>query len=142
MSGLDVTVNAELAEIDPTPLHRAAQHVLIEEARTEGELSVTLLADDDIRAINRDYLERDYVTDVIAFSLGDDESLMGDVYIGYEQARRQAAELGVDAGEELVRLVVHGVLHVLGYDHPEGEDRVASPMYERQESLVRTILQG
>ena len=142
MSGLDVIVNAELAEIDPAPLHRAATHVLTAEGRATGELSVTLLADDDIRAINREYLDRDYVTDVIAFSLGDEGSLMGDVYIGYEQAHRQAGELGFDPEEELVRLVVHGVLHVLGYDHPEGEDRTGSPMFERQEALVRAILEG
>ena len=67
---------------------------------------------------------------------------MGDVYIGYEQAHRQAGELGFDPEEELVRLVVHGVLHVLGYDHPEGEDRTGSPMFERQEALVRAILEG
>lgn len=142
MSGIRVIVNAEAAEVDPEPLHRAASHVASAEGRDAGEISVTLLSDDDIRTLNREYLERDYVTDVISFSLGDDGALLGDVYIGIEQARRQAAELGIDPSEELLRLVVHGVLHVLGHDHPEGEDRVDSPMFVRQESLLREILAG
>ena len=142
MADIRVIVNAEAAEVDPEPLHRAALHVVSAEGRDAGEISVTLLPDDDIRTLNREYLERDYVTDVIAFSLGDDDTVLGDVYIGFEQARRQAAEFGAEASEELLRLVVHGVLHVLGHDHPDGDDRVESPMFERQESLLLEILTG
>lgn len=142
MAGLDVIVNAELAEVDPEPLRRAAHHVASSEGRSVGELSLTLLPDDDIRAINREYLSRDYVTDVIAFSLGDGDALLGDVYVGFEQARRQAGELGVDPSEELLRLVVHGVLHVVGHEHPEGPERLESPMFLRQETLLREILEG
>lgn len=105
-----------------------------------GEVSLTLVDDDAIRAINRDFLGKDRVTDVIAFSLGEGGQLLGDVYVGVEQADRQAVELGVDPAEELVRLAVHGTLHVLGHDHPEGEERDRSPMYEFQERLVRDIL--
>ena len=108
-------------------------------ART-GEISVTLLADDEVRAMNRDYLEKDHTTDVIAFSLGDGDAIMGDVYIGYEQALRQAADLGVDEAEELARLAIHGTLHVLGHDHPEGDERAESPMFELQERILREVL--
>jgi probable rRNA maturation factor len=138
--GLDVTVNADLPEVDRDLLRRAAAHVAAAEGHDRGELSVTLVSDEEIRAINRAYLARDYVTDVMAFSLGDADALLADVYVGLEQARRQARELGVDPEEELVRLVVHGVLHVTGHDHPEGPERAESPMFRRQEALLREIL--
>ena len=140
--GVDVHINpGDFAGIDAPRLERAVRHVLDGEGRAEGEVSVTLLDDGGIRELNREYLERDFVTDVIAFALHEpDTPVLGDVYIGFEQCRRQAAECGVDPGEELLRLVVHGTLHVLGYDHPEGEERTRSPMFERQEALVRALL--
>ena len=66
--------------------------------------------------------------------------LVGDVYIGAERAVQQARENGVPVREEFVRLAVHAALHLLGWDHPEGDDRAGSPMYLRQEELVTAIL--
>ncbi len=123
-------------------LEAAVRHTLEEERAPESEISVTLLDDAGIRVLNRDYLDEDRPTDVLSFSLGDEDSPLGDVYIGVEQARRQAAERGIALDEELVRLSVHGTLHVLGYDHPDGPDREASPMFLRQEELVRSVLDG
>lgn len=129
----------------------AAHAAVIEEAvrrtlRGEGtdeaaEISVTLLDDDDIRALNRSYLDRDRATDVLAFALGA-SPLLGDVYVGLDRAREQAAENGIPLEEELVRLAIHGTLHVLGHDHPRGPERVDSPMFELQERLVREVLRG
>jgi len=136
---LDVTVNVDDEEVDPEPLRRAVEHTARSQGCAGGEISVTLLSDDAIRDINRTWLQRDRPTDVIAFSLGEDGPLMGDVYIGVDQARRQAAEAGVPLAEELVRLAVHGTLHTLGHDHPEGDDRAASPMFALQERLVREL---
>ena len=114
----------------------------LSEARADGaEVSLALLADDAIRALNRTHLGRDHPTDVIAFALGG-EPLVGDVYIGWEQAVRQAEELGIDRDEELVRLAVHGTLHVLGHDHPDGPERERSPMFALQERLVREVLEN
>jgi probable rRNA maturation factor len=107
----------------------------------EAQLSITLLDDDAIAELNRRYLGHDGPTDVLAFALqGEAEPPLGDVYIGYQQALRQAGELGVEPAHELARLAVHGTLHVLGYDHPEGDDRTASPMWELQERLLRELL--
>ena len=115
-----------------------AVHVVLDDAEVEGaELSLTLLDDSGIRDLNARYLDRNRPTDVIAFSLpGPEGQVVGDVYIGVQQAMRQAAE-GGSLTEELVRLAVHGTLHVLGHDHPEGEDRLSSPMFQHQERLVR-----
>jgi probable rRNA maturation factor len=120
-------------------LEAAVRHVLADAGVTEAEVSLTLLDDDAIRALNLEWLAHDRPTDVIAFAL-DDDGVLGDVYLGVEQAGRQAAELGVPLDEELVRLAVHGTLHVLGHDHPEGPERATSPMFELQERLVREVL--
>lgn len=111
--------------------------------RGAGEISVALLADADIRRLNREHLGHDRVTDVVAFPLWEEgEPVVGDVYVGLEQARRQAAAEGVPLAEELVRLAVHGTLHVLGWEHPEeASEREASPMYRRQERIVRAVVQ-
>jgi probable rRNA maturation factor len=140
---VDVTVNVEVdepaADVD---LLRSAVLRTVAGHEGGGEVSLTLVDDDAIRSINREYLGKDRATDVIAFSLGEGGRLLGDVYVGVEQALRQAAELRVDPAEELVRLAVHGTLHVLGHDHPDGRDRSLSPMFELQERLVREILAG
>ena len=124
-----------------TLLKRAARLTLSREGGQGGQLSITLLEDAQIQALNRDYLGHDRVTDVIAFALhGPDEPLLGDVYLGGTQAARQAEEEGVTLQEELVRLAVHGTLHVLGHDHPQGEERLESPMFGLQEELVRQVM--
>lgn len=125
-------------------LEAAVRRTLEAEGVDAGEVSLALLDDDAIRALNREHLGRDRPTDVIAFALWEEgETVLGDVYLGLEQARRQAAEEAVPVREELVRLAVHGTLHVLGWDHPAGAGaRLASPMYRRQEALVAEILTG
>ena len=121
-------------------LARAVHEALADEGAREGEVSLTLVGDDRIRALNRDYLGRDRVTDVISFCLHDaGEPLLADIYVGYPQALRQAAELGLSAEEELVRLAIHGTLHALGHDHP-AENRFASTFFRRQEALVKRVL--
>ena len=147
MPGIAVHVGADLPATSPDAvpppletLERAVLETLADRGAGEGEVSLTLVADDRIRALNRDYLGLHRVTDVISFSLQDPgEPLLADIYIGYAVALRQAAELGLPAREELVRLAIHGTLHALGYDHP-GEDRFASDFFRRQETLVRRVL--
>lgn len=101
-------------------------------------LSVTFVGRRRIRSMSRTYLGKDHETDVIAFTLdGAPGVVVGDVYCAPEVAARAAKRFGATPREELRRLVVHGVLHVLGYGHPEGEARTASPMWRRQERYLR-----
>ncbi|MDX1492987.1 MAG: rRNA maturation RNase YbeY, partial [Longimicrobiales bacterium] len=121
-------------------IRRAVIRTLDAEGAPDAEVSVTLLDDAEIQAMNRAYLAKDATTDVIAFSLGEEAAeVLGDVYIGYDQAHRQARELDVDLEEELARLAIHGTLHVLGHDHPEDEDRAGSAMYRLQERLLAEV---
>lgn len=132
------TVSAEeLAELE-----RAAMSVLrAEGVAGDAEISVALVGDDTIARLNADYLSHEGPTDVISFpmeSVGD--RVVGDIYLGVEQAARQADELGVQRRDELARLTIHGMLHVLGWDHPEEEGREESAMYRRQEALLAEFL--
>jgi probable rRNA maturation factor len=139
---VDVVVNSLGPWVVPEALLAAGcRAALLAEGVAEGEVSVTLLDDEGIQELHRDYLYKDAPTDVLAFALhGPGEPILGDVYLGFQQAMRQASDLGVPLEEELLRLTIHGTLHVLGYRHPEGEDRLGSEMYLRQEELVARVL--
>jgi probable rRNA maturation factor len=118
-------------------IKRAVESALEHESVAEASVSVTLLENARIRQMNKKYLDHDRVTDVISFPLYEQgEQVIGDIYIGYEQAQDQAADAGVDLEEEIARLSIHGTLHVLGYDHPEEGDRTRSDMWQLQETIL------
>ncbi len=130
---------------DPIPhalLELAIRLTLESESHLAAEVSVAFLSDEEARRMNRVHLDHDWIPDVLSFQLhGPGEPPHADLYVGLEQARRQAREEGVPEAEELVRLVVHGLLHTLGWDHPEDPAaRPVSPHYRRQEELVTEIL--
>jgi probable rRNA maturation factor len=113
------------------------QTVLRAERVRDAIISVTFLSATDMTSLNRAHLGHRRPTDVISFELG--RSLgrtIGDVYICPSVARDNAARAGITFAEELKRLLVHGTLHVLGYDHPVGRGRERSRMWQRQEVLV------
>jgi probable rRNA maturation factor len=97
------------------------------------EISLTLTEDRRVQELNRDYRGQDRPTDVLSFSLWEGQvppppppgqpRLLGDVVISLETARRQASEQGHDLRREVAWLISHGVLHLLGYDHPDPESR-------------------
>jgi len=108
--------------------------------RRQAFVSVTFVGRDRMRSLNRSFTGRRGVTDVIAFPLpAPGGRLAGDVYVCGWAARRAARRLRLPDREELVRVVVHGTLHVLGYDHPEGDARTTSPMWRRQERYVARL---
>lgn len=108
---------------------------------TAAEVSVALVGDATIARLNGRWLGHDGTTDVLSFPLFQaGEPPVGDVYIGVDHAIRQAAVYGVDPVEEIVRLAIHGTLHVLGWDHPAGAARLRSPMWHAQERLVDEVL--
>jgi probable rRNA maturation factor len=132
-------------DVDGAALHRllarAVRTALKREGAGNADISVTLLSDDEIAAMNAQFLQHEGPTDVISFPLYDeDEDPVGDIYVGFEHVRRQAADNRVASDEELVRVTVHGVLHVLGHDHPEGDERLDSEMWRVQEAIVAGVM--
>ena len=119
----------------------------------DAELSILLTDNEGIRALNRRYLDRDRPTDVLSFPMWDfnselrtpnSELILGDVVISIEKARKQAEELGVTMDEELSRLLVHGILHLFGFDH-EKSSKEAQRMKKEEERLIeisRCKMQG
>jgi len=128
--------------------------VLAWEGAPHARVELTLLGGAAMRRLNRRATGRRGLTDVIAFALPQpDGTVLGDVYVcpeaadGWVKGWGEAGE-GPGKGEgeavddELVRLAVHGTLHVLGYDHPEGPGRTRSAMWRRQERYVRRLSDG
>lgn len=99
-------------------------------------LSIAFVGNAEIRALNRRFLGHDDVTDVLAFPLGTD--LFGEVVVSTEVAAAEARRRGIPVKEELLRYVVHGILHLLGYDDHRPADR--KRMWARQERELRKFL--
>lgn len=107
----------------------------------ETLISVTFISDRHIAKMNREFLGHAGPTDVITFELEPAVgAVIGDIYIAPGVARDNARAHGVGVREELVRLVVHGTLHVLGYSHTEDDDRMKGDMWRRQERLVASFV--
>jgi rRNA maturation RNase YbeY len=153
--------------IDRAWLRRTAEAVL-SAARADGaELSLVLVSDRRMRALNRRYRKKDRPTDVLSFPLtpslpsgapialptamgregegvgggarySSPPMLLGDIVISMETAKRQASEFGHGLREELRRLLVHGVLHLLGYDHERGP-RDAALMARKERVILRVV---
>ncbi len=116
--------------------------VLRSEKVGDAMISIAFVRRAAIQRMNRKHLRRDRLTDVIAFGFrrtGRHAPIVGDVYIAPEVARQSAQANGISIREEIIRLVVHGTLHVLGHDHPETEARTRSPMWRKQERLVARL---
>jgi probable rRNA maturation factor len=110
----------------------------------DGELSIVLVGDEEIRSLNWHYLKRRGPTNVLAFPMREGEfgdlhpNLLGDVVISLPFARREAEETGISLEAMVDRLLVHGILHLFGYDH-EKNDLAAREMEERSEGLLALL---
>jgi probable rRNA maturation factor len=118
----------DIAGTRSQPERRAIQKLIRDVARAEHcpdlELSVVLVSNPQIRRLNRLFLGRNRVTDVMAFPISN--RLLGEIYVSRDQTRTQARRYKVSYREELLRLVLHGLLHLLGYTH-----RGMTPKYAR-----------
>jgi probable rRNA maturation factor len=139
------------SQLDADALHRLAIRVLQSE-RVAGplEMGVVITTDEEVRTLNRQYLEHDYETDVISFGMGQGDTeltegsrfvtpaerppYLGDVVISCDRATEQAPEYGHTTQAEVATLLVHGVLHLLGYDDTSESDR--ERMHARQQELI------
>lgn len=123
-----------------------AQQILNICAKPDAELSILILDNDGIQQINRDYLQRDRPTNVISFAMqegqgaGVQPQLLGDVVISAERAASDAAAAQIPFEHELWFLLVHGILHLLGYDHERGSTEQAQAMEQREREVFAQLL--
>jgi probable rRNA maturation factor len=124
-------------------VRRAAAAAMRDAGVKDASLSVALMPDSGIAELHARYLGEHTPTDVLSFPLYEQgEAPLGDVYIGLEQAARQADSLGVQLEEELARLAIHGTLHILGHDHPVGAGRERSSMWKLQERILWQLMES
>jgi probable rRNA maturation factor len=142
---LDIEADAPIDAATTAALREAAEAVLTFE-RFEGEASLTILLTDDeqMRQLNRDYAGLDEPTDVLSFGMDPDEIVpeemagyLGDIAISMMKAERQAEEGGHSLTAELQLLTVHGVLHLLGHDHYEADEKEA--MWAAQKAVLDSL---
>jgi probable rRNA maturation factor len=108
--------------------------------RRPARVSITFLGPVRMRRLNREYRGHDRPTDVLAFTLAQPNGPpLGDVYVCAAVAAREARARALPVREELIRVVVHGTLHALGLDHPDGPARERSAMWRRQERYVEAL---
>lgn len=93
------------------------------EIKTLGDISIIFCSDNYILDVNLRYLHHDYFTDVITFDYCEGDKLSGDLFISIDSVRENAVEFGTEFEEELHRVIVHGVLHLIGYDDHTPEDQ-------------------
>jgi probable rRNA maturation factor len=128
--------------VDGRALVSAAKKLLAALGERDASLSLTLVGDEAIRVLNREHRGKDRATDVLSFPMLASETwsgkgqlperLLGDVVISIETARRQAAAYDASVQDELHRLLIHGILHVIGHDHEEETERVEMEREERR----------
>ncbi|MHB8461236.1 MAG: rRNA maturation RNase YbeY [Vulcanimicrobiaceae bacterium] len=122
--------------VDGRALVKTAKALLVAAGEPAGSLSLTLVNDPAIRALNAQHRGKDRPTDVLSFpgepAEFEHERLLGDVVISLDTARRQAAEYDAPLQRELERLLIHGILHVLGHDHEEPGERAVMIAQERR----------
>ena len=147
----DITIEfdeslAERSDVDIEVLRGLCERVLTAEALDDGAgFSIVLAGDSLLQALNLEHRDVDVPTDVLSFGAEEGEAFpgapdleepryLGDIAISVETARRQAAEAGLTIAEELGHLAVHGLFHILGYDHETSEDDAA--LRAKEEALL------
>ncbi len=131
--------------VDAKFLESVAAAVMKAEQLPPAEVGVLVTGDETVRRLNREYAGEDASTDVLAFSMQEGEEFvspdnvlrLGEVIISYPTALRQAKEAGRPVDEEIAHLLVHGALHLLGYDHAEPADE--QRMRAREQELLAAI---
>ena len=108
------------------------------------EISLLLTGDERIRELNKEYRDKDYATDVLSFPMSEDPfaegGMLGDIAISLDTAKEQADEAAIRIERELAFLFIHGLLHLLGYDHEQGPDE-EEEMFDLQEEILRNLLE-
>jgi len=110
------------------------EKVITDEKRIPGDLIFIFTNDENILEINNMFLAHDYYTDVISFDSSDGNTVNGEVYVSIETVRRNAIEYKVNIDEEIMRVIIHGVLHLCGYRDTEIIEK--KKMFLRQERLL------
>jgi rRNA maturation RNase YbeY len=110
-------------KIDRGKIRILIKKILKKENKKLGEIEIVFLKDTEIRKINKEFLKHDYFTDVIAFSYNRKSEINGDICIGIDSVSRNAVRYRTISKDELIRVIIHGVLHLIGYTDKDTESK-------------------
>lgn len=136
VSPIDVRFDRAVSGFNSARVRKVVAVALKKEKAGMGRIGVRITDDRTIRRINKKFLKHDWATDVISFGF-DEPGIRGDVVVSAETARRLAKELKIPFAEELSRYLIHGTLHLLGYDDKRPVLRKA--MFRRQEAILKGL---
>ena len=138
----------KVQKVDLKRIRRSLHRLLKKMYRQEYEVSLSLVDDEQITEINRTYLKRDRPTNVISFAMteGDFVSvnpyLLGDIIISVETALRDARRENIDFMDEMEFLLIHGLLHLIGFDHENTSSAMAEQMKAKEKELITFLGHG
>jgi len=94
------------------------------EGKTGETINIILTSENNIRSLNKKYLKRNYMTDIIAFNYNRDNFISGDLFLNPGTIKRNAEEYKTTFSEEILRVIIHGVLHLIGYNDKSIEEKI------------------
>jgi rRNA maturation RNase YbeY len=115
-------------------LKKWLRDLISQEHGCPGQINIVFTSDSNILELNKKYLCRDYLTDIITFDYSDNQMIAGDLFISVQRVRENAEEFEVTFKKELKRVIVHGILHLLGYD--DGNERKKSLMKKKEDHYL------
>lgn len=126
--------NKTAKQVDEKRIRELVTNIAQEELRSlpDGALNIVLTDDDEIQRINNLYRGKNHPTDILTFEYGLDQDVLGDMMISLETVERQAPDFENTFEEELLYIVIHGVLHLLGFEHEETDDISSEQMIMKQ----------
>lgn len=139
MPRISIATPQEIVEVDRGKMREIGRAVLQGENKADYEISLAFVDNPTIHRLNKQYLQHDEPTDVLTFPLSDPsaKTLAGEIVIGAEVALEQAKERGHDVHAELALYVIHGLLHLCGYD--DGSEKETRRMRERERYYLREL---
>ncbi|MBM7559111.1 rRNA maturation RNase YbeY [Marinitoga litoralis] len=121
---INVINNQNIKSIDIEKIKYIAEKVLLKEiGQGDYELNILITNNEEIAKYNEEYRKKEGPTDVLSFEYGLDEETIGDIIISVEKIEEQAPDFGNTFDEEFFYILIHGILHICGYDHIEEEDK-------------------
>ena len=133
---VSVTVAHQELEFDPNLIEHLVSRVVEGEDQCIRQLEITLMSAEELRELNRSWRNADYDTDVLSFSLSDGNALDGEIYVSLDFARTHCQTYGATYTEEVCRYIVHGMLHLLGYE--DDTVRGARTMRRKEDQYLRS----
>jgi rRNA maturation RNase YbeY len=134
MAVLFFNEDVDLPSLIKLPVKQWVEHCIVSRNFAFGDINFIFVSDEYLLKINQEYLHHDYYTDVITFDYGEENLLAGDIFISVDRVKDNAGELNESFEQELKRVIIHGVLHLMGQNDKTSEE--ASEMRQKEDACL------